>query len=135
MARVVDSSVIIKWFVDEGDGAGAVALIGTALVAPELVLAEVGNALWKKWRRGEIQAEQVRAATSFVSSFVGILSCQPVADLALEIALDLDHPVYDCYFLAMAGELNTQLLTYDRRLMLKCADSKYGQHIEYLGKV
>ena len=43
---VVDASVAVKWVLPERDSAPAVALRGTdALIAPSIVIAEIGNAL------------------------------------------------------------------------------------------
>jgi predicted nucleic acid-binding protein len=133
VVKVIDTSTIVKWFVEEGDSALAVAYIGEPLVAPELMLAEIGNAMWKKWRKGEIPIEQAQLATAFVTSFVEILSGEHVAEEAMKIALELNHPVYDCYFLATARELQTTLVTFDHRLKLACAGTNYEPLIEFQG--
>jgi len=39
-----------------------------------------------------------------------------MAENALRIAVQLDHPVYDCVYLALAVETGLQLLTADQRL-------------------
>ena len=55
---VVDSSVAIKWFVEEPYSVEAHRLLegyqdGTlTLLAPDLLYAEVGNIVWKKHRPG-----------------------------------------------------------------------------------
>jgi predicted nucleic acid-binding protein len=133
VVKVVDTSVVIKWFVDEGDNEAAIGYIGTALAAPELLLAEVGNALWKKRQKDEMPVEQIHMVTAFVKSFVEILSGEPVAEAAVGIALELKHPVYDCYYLAMAEELGTTVLTFDRRLRNTCIGTRFEGLIEYLG--
>jgi predicted nucleic acid-binding protein len=133
VVRVVDTSVVVKWFVDEGDSALASQYIGTALVAPELMLAEIGNAIWKKWRKSEVTTEQAHMVTAFTASFVEILSGELLAEEAVRIAIELSHPVYDCYFLAMAHELDTQVLTFDRKLVRACADTKFAERLHFLG--
>lgn len=133
MVKVIDTSTIVKWFVEEGDSAQAVAYIGEPLVAPELMLTEIGNAMWKKWRKGEVPIEQAQLATAFVRSFVEILSGEHVAEEAMKIALELNHPVYDCYFLATARELQTTMVTFDHRLKLACAGTNFEPLIEFQG--
>ena len=52
---VIDASVAFKWLVEEDDSALAIGLLGHEdLLAPGLILAEVGNALWKRILRGEM---------------------------------------------------------------------------------
>ena len=52
---LVDASVALKWFVPEADSETAVALLtDNQLSAPDLILVEVGNALWKAFRRGAL---------------------------------------------------------------------------------
>lgn len=40
----------------------------------------------------------------------------PMVRRAFELARDLDHPVYDCVYLAPAQELDLPLVTADERL-------------------
>ena len=132
MTRLVDTSVVIKWFVAEDGQQAAEALIGTSLVAPDLLLVEVSNVAWKKWRRGEIGEDQAFAAQEAVTSFVSLLPSQPLAPAALAIALELGHPVYDCYFLA-ACELNrSPLVTADQRLLNACSGTRFERLVEPL---
>lgn len=133
MTLVVDTSVVIKWLVDEGDNAAAIPYLGTELIAPELVLIEVGSVAWKKWRKGEMSIEQVEMVTAFVLSFVATLPVRPFAEPALQIALALNHPVYDCYFLATAQHLETKVLTFDARLARACSGTQFEQYVHYLG--
>lgn len=132
MTRVVDTSVVVKWFVSEDGQSEAEALIGESLVAPDLLLAEVSNALWKKWRKGEIQTEQMHVALTAADSFIEILPSRPLADDALAIAVELKHPVYDCYFLAMCAAMELTLVTADRRLMRACNATRFQAMLEVL---
>jgi predicted nucleic acid-binding protein len=74
---VVDASIAVKWLVTENFSEQAVRLLDEelTLIAPELLFAEVGNALWVMCRRGIITkadfAEAVgvlRAGSGFRSS-------------------------------------------------------------------
>ena len=57
---VVDASVVAKWLVAEelSDEAASLLQWESTLVAPELVFAEVTNALWAMCRRGDIGAAE-----------------------------------------------------------------------------
>ena len=61
---VVDASVAVCWFVHEAETPSANQLIrdGVSLIAPALILPEFANAVWKKWRRGQMDATQSEIA-------------------------------------------------------------------------
>lgn len=130
--RVVDASIVLKWYVNEDDSEVADSLIGTDLIAPDLIVAELGNALWKKSVRSELGADQARAALGGVANIVSLLPSAVFAPRALEIALDLQHPVYDCFFLAAAEECSGQVITADRRLINRCVGTAYASLLTML---
>ena len=71
---VVDASVAVKWLVDEEFSSSAARLLDAdfTLVAPELLFAEVSNALWAMRRRGDITPDDLAEA-------VDVLKSAPVA--------------------------------------------------------
>jgi predicted nucleic acid-binding protein len=125
LTRIVDTTVVVKWFVAEAGQQAAEALIGQALVAPDLLMIEVSNAAWKKWKKREIGSEQAVYAQSLVGSFVELLPSQVFAASALQIALELSHPVYDCLYLAVAEAHGLRLITADERFIARCAGSRF----------
>jgi predicted nucleic acid-binding protein len=125
---VVDASVAIKWVVPEDgeaeDGSdAALGLLERGLLAPDLLLAEFANVMWKKARRGEIGASQAMEASSVLPAIVSLVPAASYIDRALEIAIALDHPVYDCIYLAVAQTHDAPLATADRRLAERCRAS------------
>ena len=100
----MDASVAIKWVVAEKGTAEALALFGSRLLAPSLLQAECANILWKKVRRGEMSASEGGIAARLLASF-GVELCLPEPELTrvLELAVALDHPAYDCVYLALGG--------------------------------
>lgn len=116
---VVDASVAIKWLVPEQDWAVARRLFGTRTpIAPQLILAECSNILWKKLRRGELtRSEVVEAAEKIAGLEVNLASLQDLMAPATELAVYLDHPAYDCFYLALAVVENSPLVTADDRLL------------------
>jgi predicted nucleic acid-binding protein len=127
MSLIVDASVAVKWFAEEpySDKAEAVLAGDDDLIAPELVLAELGNALRKKAAQGILTREQaidaLRKAPSF---FVRLYPLPNLALRATEIAIDLRHPVYDCFYLALAERERCPLVTADAALLRKAKKLK-----------
>jgi predicted nucleic acid-binding protein len=116
---VVDASVAAKWVLPEPDSERATVFRNTEpnLIAPQLIVAEIGNAVWKRARRGELT---VQDATEAVATAVGIIGTlyrlEDLVARATEIAIALDHPIYDCFYLALAERESAPLITADRRL-------------------
>ena len=117
---VVDASVIIKWVVEEDGTAEALALRRHKLIAPDLIVAECANILWKKVRRTELSAEEAGIASRLLANAdLDLLPTRSLMNTALEIAIQLDHPAYDCLYLALAEENDTEFVTADSRLVSK----------------
>ena len=115
---VVDSSVVIKWFVPEVHSDDALRYLDPDLErdAPELLLAEVSNILWKKVGRGELTAAQAGKIAQDVEQADG--NIHPMANLfgpGLRIALATGRTAYDSIYLALADSLATRVVTADRR--------------------
>jgi predicted nucleic acid-binding protein len=116
---IVDASVVVKWFVVEDLHPEARQLLSGSepLLAPDLVATEVANALWVKVGRGEMDETAAVRAIAAVSGRgePEIRPSPPLARRAFDLARALDHPVYDCVYLALAEELDVPLVTADAR--------------------
>lgn len=135
---VLDASVWLKLFIAEPDSADAVALVeGEGRpVAPDLLFVEVANVLWLKRRQGTLTAEQVGQAVDSLlqlfSVFDVVWSVELMGD-ALDLAVDLDHPVYDCFYLALAQRYDVPLVTADRAFWRRVRRHRPGAKIRLLG--
>lgn len=124
---VIDSSVAIKWVVPEEGTDSALAVRSEYLIsAPDLIMSEMANILWKKHQRGEISSrEALVAAEVLLSAGIHLL---PVSDLmvhATELAMTLRHPAYDCVYLAAAVSADCQFLTADSALIRKLRQQRF----------
>ena len=125
---LIDASVAFKWFMREEDSDLAERLlVENDLAAPELLLSETGNALWKAVRRKILPAEQVYILVEGLAArFVQLYPLETLIVRALEIAMKLDHPVYDCIYLANAEDMDLPLITADRKLLQKIRMSEFS---------
>ena len=122
---VVDASVALKWAVEEPGRAEALQVLALdqELIAPELIFAELANALRKKVKFGEVTSEQaVRAIHGVGTTLARVISAAELWPDALELARDLDHSAYDCFYLAAAIR-GGMLVSADERFLRKCEQS------------
>lgn len=71
MTLIIDTSVIIKWFVNKDGHKEALALLesGEQLICPDFALLEAANVLWRKERLSEIDREQAQSAIEAMPEF------------------------------------------------------------------
>lgn len=133
---IIDASVAFKWVVEEPGSAEAIEWIGRAeLIAPTLVHAEVGNALWKRVRSGEIADDgEIEERLADLATYVRTVDETPLLARALRLAIEVRHPVYDCVYLALAEQLDDRLLTADRRFLRALASSPHVDRVMELGQ-
>lgn len=116
---VVDASIVAKWLLPElhSDAARRVLTEGNELLAPDLLWAELGNALWKRCCAGEIEVEEARDLLRDFKRFpVRTMSSIRLISPALDLATRFNRTVYDSLYLALAISQRCQLVTADRRL-------------------
>ncbi len=136
MTLVIDASIACKWFFDEpgADLARTALLSGELLVAPELIVAEVANAAWKRVLRAEISIEQATLAVSGLELLDERVPLLALARRALAIGERLRHPTYDCFYLALAEQREVHLLTDDHRLRQAVAGSEWQSRVQACGE-
>jgi predicted nucleic acid-binding protein len=94
------------------------------LIAPELLVAECANILWKKARLRELSREEaVLAAQLLQTAEIELLPTRSLLEAATCIAIEIDHPAYDCLYVALAVENNCKFVTADERLIGKLAQA------------
>lgn len=122
MSIVVDASVALKWVVQEANTEAALALPRDHnLVAPSLWLIETANALRRKVSKGEITAAEATMAWSQLSRApVEVSDAPDDMAAALDLAISLGHPIYDCLYLALAIRRDTHMVTADHRFHAIC---------------
>lgn len=121
---VVDSSVVIKWFVVEPYSVEARSILDRYqageldLLAPDLICAEIGNIVWKKHRFQSLAAED---AQQIIDAFhllsLKLTSTATLLDEAYRLAVIHQRTVYDAMYLALSVREQSQLVTADEKLV------------------
>ena len=123
---VIDASIAIKWVVTEQDTEEALALRHLAkLIAPDLLVPECANILWKKVQRKELRKEEaLLAARLLQGADIELLPSRSLLEAATRMAVDLDHPAYDCLYLVLAVERDCRFVTADAHFVRKVRQQK-----------
>ncbi len=123
---VVDTSIVIKWIIEESDSDTAFALLtrwfteGVVILAPILLAYEITNVLYQRIRKGNIQVDEAEQLLTYV--LLQALKLDTSYDYALSVrATQLAHQfslqaTYDAYYLALAERENCEYWT-----AIKCA--------------
>jgi len=133
MSLIVDASVAIKWYAQEpGSDQAVLYLSRDDLVAPDLILAEVGNAFRKRIRRGvSIRAQAEAALKRLAVDIPSLVPLPALCDAALALAIETDHPIYDCFYIALALREDAPIVTADARLAALCEAASL--RVEFIG--
>ena len=116
---VVDSSVLVKWFVPEPDSTLAIALRQAhidgriRIAVPDLALLEVANALRYKFSAAD-EATVRGSVRSLTQLGVRVVASSPeLVASAVGVAYASNITVYDALFVALARDMGFELVTAD----------------------
>jgi predicted nucleic acid-binding protein len=116
-AAVVDASVAVKWVVREPGSDRARLLSQARLEAPDLLPVECANILWKKVRLGDLTRQGAAARLDvLLRAPLMLTASRELLDSALRLSFELNHPVYDCVYVALALLRKIPLITADQKL-------------------
>ena len=127
---VLDSSVIVKWFVEEEFTNKALLfrqalLVGKIeIVASDLILYEIPNALKFSQKLNEEDIKKV------ISSLFGIgmeitVPVRRILDSAIDLSFKFSITLYDAYFIALAEGIGYEFITADEKLYNKTKVLKF----------
>jgi predicted nucleic acid-binding protein len=130
-AWVVDASVAFGWFAAIPGAEQAALLLdppwNQGLLAPDLILVELLNAGWKSLRVGAITDEQFDWLAHRASEpFTQLFASGPLMQRAGHWCRELNHPAYDCLYIALAEQQHATLITADQRLLRKLQEARPG---------
>jgi len=123
---VIDASIAVKWVIEENGTSEALALLHSArLIAPDLLVPECANVLWKKAQRDELSKEEAILASRLLQGAqIELLPTRSLLESTTRFAIELAHPAYDCVYLALADENQSRYVTADERFLRKIARAR-----------
>lgn len=135
---VLDASVVVKWYLDEDSSEAARTMQGQEfdVAAPQFLLVEVANVLWKHSRKGALDS-------STASEILAALEQAPIRwheDMDLFqggflLATQTGRTVYDCLYLALARQSDRSLITADRKFFDAIRMTPEGSRVVWIEDV
>lgn len=135
---IIDASVIATAFFQEEFEELSWTLLASdcSLLAPEMIIAEVGNVIWKRFRRGEISEEEAgQLLADFLRLPLRITPSESLIESALQIAMRANRTAYDSLYVALAVKTESVMVTADKRLINALAGSPLEKYVKWLGDV
>ena len=116
---VVDSNVLLYLYLPGEYTANAEALLkqDPEWAAPVLWRSEFRNVLAGYLRRKALSFEQACALQEEAEDLMGGSEFELDSQAVLALVRDSDCSAYDCEFVALATQLNTKLVTMDKKLL------------------
>ncbi len=106
---------------------------GSAFIVPDIFISEICNVVWKKFKVQEITAEQGQAIVTNVPAVIDhIVPTIELAQRAFDLAVQFNHPVYDCLYLALAERESIRFITDDTKLVAVGKKAKLGRFVQAL---
>jgi predicted nucleic acid-binding protein len=135
MTLVIDANVAEKWFIQQqgSEDARRVQAYQGGLIAPAMLISETTSALWKHVGRGDVPADHARSAlVALPRWFNELVEDQSLALPALDLAVTLNYAPYDLFYLALAIDRGSLLVTADQRFINRLAGTAYKSRIVHL---
>ncbi|MHB9002770.1 MAG: type II toxin-antitoxin system VapC family toxin [Coriobacteriia bacterium] len=133
---VIDSNVVLATLLEEPGtlaAESALALCGEWL-APDLFAAEAISVIAKKVRVGSIDSATGYVLLARLQDMPVMLTPARLLDrTSLDLSIELDHPAYDCFYLALAIQRECTLLTLDRKLAHRAVRAGFGDFVQLVG--
>ena len=131
---VVDASVAVKWFVPEPGTEQAEALLASdePRAAPEHISVEVGQALLRHYRKGNITLDHCPLALTQLPDLVTLFPTEALAVSALNIAADAGCSSYDALYLAAAERWACAVMTADAKLVAQLSETSWQSRARLL---
>jgi len=139
---VIDASVVLKWVLRETYSEQAIDLLNErnkySFIAPDILVTEVANALWKRVKIGEMQIEEAKAFHDaiFVEDIIDLHPSANYMERAFDLANNIQHnAIYDCVYLAMAESFHCNFITADHKLIKNANKNSTSSNLRFIANL
>ena len=116
---IIDTNVLFQFYFGE-DTVHTLDVLGLDIEAPDILKIEFINVLRKAHYLNHVPIDTIDKV--YVDA-IGLIKVfyhhNDILEEAKDISFALNHPIYDCLFLALASKLDQPFVSSDKRLLLK----------------
>ena len=119
MIAVIDANIALSLMLNLAHSAKARRVVAstTSMIAPDLLMHETANALWRIAKNEpSITPTCQQILKRIPALFDDICPSISLADDALALAIRINHSAHDCFYLELARVQAAALITADKRL-------------------
>lgn len=135
MTIVVDANIALLWTIEAPLSGLANRLLRSdhALIAPELIVPEFANALYFSIKDRGDRVQRALDGLEFLPRwFAELVPTTGLRHRAMACAMEIQHPVYDCFYLALAEARYISFVTTDDHFIRKASGAGHGARIVHL---
>ncbi len=132
---VVDASVAVGWSIALPYSGACNRLLqeSGSLIAPDLVISEVTNAFYQQIKTGLANRDRLSDGLDLLPRwFAELVPSAMLRNRAFELALELNHPAYDCFYLALAVMRDVKFVSADSHFLRKAEAIGYKKSVKYV---
>lgn len=119
---IIDTNIVLSWVIQQ-DVPEIDFIEHSQCIAPQFLKIETINILRKYYVMKKIPLHIIEQYYEDILIVIDIfVPDETILDRAKSISFAINHPIYDCLFIALAQQFESPLLSFDKRLLEK-ADS------------
>jgi predicted nucleic acid-binding protein len=130
---VIDTNVLLKHFIPDPLSTQVDLLLAhlanpqTSIYIPDLFYIENANVLWKYFRAGQLNTEQIQTHLRTLKTLpFKVTSTADLLEKAVNISIDFEVSAYDACYVALANQVSAPLLTLDQKLIKALSNSAHN---------
>jgi predicted nucleic acid-binding protein len=132
---VIDANIAVGWSLESPNSPNCIRILREteAVTAPDLIIAEVANAFYQQLKNGAANKDRIVDGLELLPRwFAELVPSATLRGRAFDLALELQHPAYDCFYLALALLRDVRFVTSDAHFQRKAAAAGYGERVVLL---
>lgn len=133
---VIDANIAVRFFVNiEHSEFIETLFYKKRPFAPDLIISETSSALRKYVLSGDMSVEAAMVSINMLPNMIDQSPTGSMGADAIKLSIDLNHPVYDCYYAVCAKMMSLPFLTADKKFVRKIESSNFKVEIIELSQL
>lgn len=132
---VVDANIAVGWSLESPNSPSCIRILreSDSVIAPDLIIPEVANTFYQQIKIGVANKDRILDGLVLLPRwFAELVPSATLRMKAFDLALEIKHPAYDCFYLALALMRDVRFVTSDAHFQRKAAAVGYRDRVVLL---